>query len=174
MSAFHWVGLGATRHDTHMLSYPGTVSRELGFGFVGSVSFGLAFCQHLIARTFWGRPGAAVWGILAVTFVPPRAGAYPAVPVSLFVDPQIVTRQFVPVLAMSRARFAVPALLHHVLHVVGGRPQKEVSRVYAGRVIAFVADVQAGRNRAVMDFPRNTVSMLWAAAVLNIAVSLVG
>ena len=47
----------------------------------------------------------------------------------------------------------VPPLLHHVSRVVGVRPEEQVRRVHARRIVAAMADEQAGRNDSVGKFP---------------------
>lgn len=53
----------------------------------------------------------------------------------------------------------VTTFLDHVLRIIGWRTEKKMKRVAAGPVVAFVANVQAGRNRPKGCFPRDDVSI---------------
>lgn len=44
-----------------------------------------------------------------------------------------------------------------VAHVVGGRARIQVLRPDAGRIVAMMQDAQSDRDRAVVEFPRETV-----------------
>src|SRR6185295_10732643 len=49
------------------------------------------------------------------------------------------------------------ALLARIIEILLGRAEKEMRRIAARRVIAFVARVQAVRDRTVRQFPRHTM-----------------
>lgn len=69
---------------------------------------------------------------------------------------------------------AGPALGDHVGVVVGVRPEEQVGRVHAGRVVAGVEDLEAGRDRTVGQLPGETVGENRPSIDPDLAVAVAG
>ena len=79
---------------------------------------------------------------------------------------------------MARHEGGLPApLLNHVPHVFGVAPEKQMVRSDAGRIVAVVQHIQSGRDRTVVEFPGQAVSLdpsLSTTPALKLAVAFGG
>lgn len=61
------------------------------------------------------------------------------------------------------------AFVGHVIHVLFVRSKKEVSRIYATRVVAFVEDMQSIFNFSVVNRPRKPMAFLKPLSLIGSA-----
>lgn len=76
----------------------------------------------------------------------------------------------------ERGTVTIPVLASHVRHIVSMSAHKQMRRVHAARVITCVTDTHSWRNRTVMEFPRDAVSVdaSLAASITNLGLARAG